>query len=434
MAETVFALATAPGTAAIAIIRLGGPAATAALERLTQRPAPAPRQAVLRRLLAVDGTTLDEALVLRFIAPHSYTGDDLIELHCHGGRAVVAAVLRRLAEDPALTPAAPGAFTQRAFQNGRLDLTQVEGLGDLLAAESEGQRRLALGGLSGRLRRRAEDWRARLIHALAMVEATIDWADEEVPEDVSPAVGTEIIQLSQELKDILATRDAAERLRTGLEVVLLGAPNAGKSTLLNALAGRDLAIEADRPGTTRDLIECPMEIDGLPVTLIDTAGLNPTPDEIEAMGIERAANRARDADLRLFLHAPDAPLPPSAAGCRQPQDLDVATKADLGALPGIDISVSARREADIDRLRGLLAGRLADRIAGAGLISHVRQEQCVAAAATHLAAAGRAIDSAGAEIVAEELRGAVRALERLTGRIGAEDVLDSVFSAFCLGK
>lgn len=434
MPDTVFALATAPGTAAIAVIRLSGPSARSALERLTDRPVPAPRVASLRWILDENGTRLDQALVLYFEAPDSYTGDDLVELQCHGGRAVVAAVLRRLGRDPALRPAMPGEFTQRAFENGRMDLTQVEGLGDLLAAETEGQRRLAMGGLSGRLRRQAEAWRATLVHALAMVEATIDWADEEVPEDVSPDVAVAVATMRREAAGILAGRGAAERLREGLEVVLIGAPNAGKSTIINCLAGRDVAIEADLPGTTRDLIECFLEIDGMPVTVVDTAGLNASPDAIEAIGMDRATARAREADLRIFLHAPDAALPSDAEALRRPGDIDLWTKADLAPSALAIPAISARRPADLARLRALLAETLAERVAGASLVSHVRQERCLSEAITHLTAAEAAMDGAGAEIVAEELRGAVQALERLTGRIGTEDVLDAVFSAFCLGK
>ncbi|MEL7346697.1 MAG: tRNA uridine-5-carboxymethylaminomethyl(34) synthesis GTPase MnmE [Pseudomonadota bacterium] len=435
MTDTIFALATPPGTSAIAVIRVSGPGADEALGQLIAGPLPRHRVASQRWLHGADGTRLDEALVLRFVAPASATGETVVEFHCHGGRAVVAAVLRALAAIPGLRPAEAGEFTQRAFRNGRLDLTQVEGLGDLLAAETEGQRRQAIGGLSGALRARAEDWRSRLLEALAMTEVTIDWADEEVPEDVGPEVRATLASLAAEIATLLEGQAAAERLREGFTVVLIGAPNAGKSSLLNALVRRPLAIATPTPGTTRDLIEGSLEIDGLAVTLVDTAGLATRPDDIEAIGIDRARDRAAAADLRLFLHAPDAPLPADAEALRRSGDLDIATKADRnGATTKLDHRVSIKDAASIDALRTHLGALLADRTAGASLVSHVRQARHLTAAARHLTTAADTALCGEAEIMAEEMRLAVRALEELTGRIDTEAVLDRVFSAFCLGK
>ncbi|MGF1553097.1 MAG: tRNA uridine-5-carboxymethylaminomethyl(34) synthesis GTPase MnmE [Paracoccaceae bacterium] len=426
---TVFALATPPGVSGVAVIRLSGPAANAALSRLTDAVPPMPRIAALRTLRDRTGGALDRALVLRFPGPASFTGEDVVELHCHGSRAVIAAVLDILGDDPDLTPAEPGEFTRRAFANGRMDLTEVEALGDLLSAETEAQRRFAMVNVSGALRTRAEAWREALLQARALVEATIDWVDEEVPEAVGPEVAALIESVSVALADELAGAATHERLRDGFEVAILGAPNAGKSTLLNTIAGREAAIATPVPGTTRDVLEVEVVLEGLPVRLLDTAGLRETEEMVERLGVAKALERAAAADLRLFLEAPDAPLPDDAHALWREGDLDVATKGDLRLSRAG--SVSALTGEGVGALLDTVALRLRSRVAGAGLVGHSRQRDCIARALDHLRAAGLSAES---EIVAERLRLATRALESLTGRIDSEAVLGAVFSRFCLGK
>ncbi|MEM6486702.1 MAG: tRNA uridine-5-carboxymethylaminomethyl(34) synthesis GTPase MnmE [Pseudomonadota bacterium] len=428
--ETVFALASGPGIAAIAVIRVTGPAAASAVAALTGRAVPAPRRASQRRLIDATGHVLDEALVLWFPGPASATGEDLAELHCHGSRAVVDGVLAALAAVPGCTAAEPGEFTRRAFLNGKLDLVKVEALGDLLTAETEAQRHQALGAFGGGLSALADTWRRSLATALALVEATIDWADEDVPQDVSPEVRQRIDQVAVSMAEALAGQAAAMRLRDGYEVVLIGAPNAGKSTLLNAVAGHEAAITAAEPGTTRDFVEVSLSLDGLPVTLVDTAGLRSGDDvgAVEATGIARTLTRAAAADLRLFLDAPDAPLPGEAAALWHDGDLSVAVKGDL--MPRVG-AVSAVTGAGLPELRRTVAGILGERASRASSVISLRQRGVVGAAAEALA---RATSQGETELLAEELRAALAALEHLTGRTSPDDVLAEVFGRFCLGK
>ena len=286
MTETIFALATAPGRAAVAVVRVSGPQAAAVLRALAA-PLPAPRRAALRRLKADDGALLDEALVLWFPAPASFTGEDSAELHLHGGRASVEAVTAALAGH-GLRLAEPGEFTRRAFQNGKLDLTQAEAIADLVDAETDGQRRQALGQLEGGLSARYADWRTRLIQALARLEAAVDFPDEDLPDALSAEVGRRVAELADELEAALLDDGRGERVREGFRVALVGAPNAGKSSLLNRLAGREAAIVTDVAGTTRDVIEVPAVIEGFKVLFADTAGLRDSTDPIEAEGVRRA--------------------------------------------------------------------------------------------------------------------------------------------------
>ena len=305
--DTIFALASARGKAGVAVLRLSGPASWDAVLRLTPS-LPAPRTAGLRRLVA-DGEYLDEALVLTFTEGASFTGEQAAELHLHGATATVAAVLRVLGDMPGLRQAGPGEFTRRALENGNLDLAQVEGLADLIEAETEAQRKQALRVLSGEIGARAQGWRKGLIRAAALLEATIDFADEDVPVDVTPEVRTLIADVMTTLRAELAGYGASERIRDGYEVAIVGRPNAGKSTLLNALAGREAAITSEFAGTTRDIIEVRMDLGGLPVTVLDTAGLREAEDAVEAIGVSRALDRAEKADLRVFLlDGADLPL------------------------------------------------------------------------------------------------------------------------------
>lgn len=431
--ETIFALASGPGRAGIAVVRLSGPRADEVLLKLSNAPLPPPRQAVLREVASPDRGLIDRALVLRFSAGASYTGEPVVELHLHGGRAVQMAVLEELAQQPGCRIAEPGEFTLRAFEAGRMDLVEVEALGDLLAAETEAQRRQAARGLDGGLRRQANLWRDLLLRAAALVEVTIDWADEEVPEDVTPEVRDILGELRGAITRELALSAGAERLRHGFEVAILGAPNSGKSSLFNALAGYDAAITSPQAGTTRDILELRYDLGGLPVIFLDTAGLRESAGDIESIGIERAKRRAGGAELRLFLRCAGVGPAESEAGLWQAGDLRVWSKADLGGGEA-DVAVSARDGSGVERLLDLVKERLSDRVPGMGLVSHQRQRQMLERAVLALEAAERALTQAGPEVVAEEIRTAGRALESLIGRVGTEAVLSAVFSTFCLGK
>ncbi|MGI9394551.1 MAG: tRNA uridine-5-carboxymethylaminomethyl(34) synthesis GTPase MnmE, partial [Boseongicola sp.] len=329
--DTIFALATARGKSGVAVIRISGPSALTAASQLCELPT-GPRRAALRNF-RWHGELLDEGLVLSFFAPNSFTGEDVVELHTHGSIASTSAILRVLADIEGLRLAEPGEFTRRALENEKLDLTQVEGLADLIEAETEAQRRQAQRVVSGALGRRAEDWRSSLIRAAALIEATIDFADEEVPADVTPEVRELVGHVRTEVGEEIKGVSVAERIRDGFEVAIVGPPNVGKSTLLNALAGRDAAITSEVAGTTRDVIEVHMDLRGLPVTFLDTAGVRSTEDRIETLGVERALARAASADLRIILldqRGATAALAPLAG------DITVVTKSDLAQ--GGDIS------------------------------------------------------------------------------------------------
>lgn len=426
--DTIFALATARGKAGVAVVRISGPRAWAAAEILAGS-LPVPRQAGLRRL-RLAGDELDEAVVLCFAAGASFTGEEVAELHVHGAVATVAAVLRALGGIEGLRLAEPGEFTRRALENGRLDLAQVEGLSDLIEAETEAQRKQALAVLSGSVGQVVEDWRARLIRAAALLEATIDFADEEVPVDVSPEVTTLIDGVIAALRDQIARVGAAERVREGFEVAIVGRPNAGKSTLLNALAGREAAITSEIAGTTRDVIEVRMDLGGLAVTLLDTAGLRETGDVVEAIGVERALARAAQADLRIFLlDGAEVPLL-----LPEPGDLVVQGKADLH--PGEGLTVSGKTGAGLDRLVAEVTARLLDRAAAAGVMTRERHRVAMERAFQALESARNEVlrGSDRVELASEGLRQAARALESMVGRVDVEHLLDEIFASFCIGK
>ncbi|SOC08133.1 tRNA modification GTPase trmE [Rhodobacter sp. JA431] len=425
---TIFAQASGRGKAGVAVIRLSGPQAWEAVSALAGR-LPAPRQAGLRRL-SFAGDYLDEALVLCFEKGASFTGEDCAELQVHGATATVQAVLQALAAQSGLRLAEPGEFTRRAMENGRLDLSQVEGLADLIEAETEAQRKQALAVLSGGVGQLVERWRTQLIRAAALLEAVIDFADEEVPEDVSPEVSSLLAAVQGDLAREVGRISASERVREGFEVAIVGRPNAGKSTLLNALAGREAAITSEVAGTTRDVIEVRMDLGGLAVTLLDTAGLRETDDKVEAIGVERALQRARAADLRLFLlDGDDLPLL-----VPQPDDLVVQGKADLAE--GQGLSVSGKTGAGLDRLVAELTKRLSDRASGAGVMTRERHRACLQRAQNALDAAQveLALGQERLELAADHLRNAARALESLLGRVDVEALLDEIFSSFCIGK
>jgi tRNA modification GTPase len=427
--DTIYALASARGKAGVAVVRLSGPRAWNAATALAGKLG-APRRAVLRQLCC-DGEVLDEALVLAFGEGASFTGEAVAELHLHGGTATVAAVLRALAAQDGLRLAEPGEFTRRALENGRIDLAQVEGLADLIDAETEAQRRQAMRIMAGAVGAKAEGWRRDMIRAAALVEATIDFADEDVPQDVGPEVASLLDHLVSEFRDELAGARAAERLRDGFEVAILGAPNAGKSTLLNRLAGRDAAITSEHAGTTRDVIEVRMDLFGLPVTFLDTAGLRVSNDPVEQAGIQRALSRAREADLRIFLKS-DGDLPEMAVPTAD--DVVVDGKADL--VPGSGLRVSGRTGEGVETLLAAVFGRLQGQMKSAATITRERHRIALQRALGSLESAMAELnkDDGRGEITAEEIRAAIRALDALVGRVDVEALLGEIFGRFCIGK
>ncbi len=427
--ETIFAQATALGRAGVSVIRVSGPQTFDIVEQIAG-PLPTARKAALRRIKDPDGALIDEGLVLTFPGPNSFTGEDVAELHLHGSIAVVQAVLLLLGGMKNTRLAEPGEFTRRALENNRLDLTQVEGLADLIESETEAQRRQAINVLSGKLGDRVEVWRSNLIRAAALLEATIDFADEDVPVDVSPEVMELLSAVSGEIAKEIAGTAVAERIRTGFEVAIVGEPNVGKSTLLNALAGRDAAITSSVAGTTRDVIEVRMDLGGLPVTLLDTAGLRETDDEVESEGVSRAIDRARRADLRVFLVEQDGNLPLDA----EAGDIRRVPKADLS--PGAVNAVSGKSGEGLEQLIADIQSALAGRSAQAGLATHARHRLAMEQAQGYLEETEK-LTTLGPEtydIAAAELRFAIRSLETLVGRIDVENLLDEIFASFCLGK
>lgn len=427
--DTIYALATARGRSGLAVLRISGPEAFAAGEALGGRLPPA-RTAGLRKL-SWHGEILDQALVLTFRQGASFTGEPVVELHTHGGPAVVQAVLWALSDQPGLRLAEPGEFTRRALENGVLDLAQVEGLADLIDAETESQRRQAMRVLSGSVGQRVELWRRDLIRAGALLEATIDFADEDVPIDVSPEVLALIDGLTADLGRESAGVAAAERIRDGFEVAIVGAPNIGKSTLLNKLAGREAAITSEIAGTTRDVIEVRMDVAGLPVTFLDTAGLRDTDDRLEQAGIDRALARARAADLRLFLT--DGSTPPILTPLAD--DVVVLGKADTRY--GVDdLAVSGLTGKGLSELLERIGDILQARVGSAGALVRERHRMAVNTAIAALAEArGEVVrPDSRVELAAEHLRTAVRALDSLIGRVDVDDLLGEIFASFCIGK
>ncbi|MBB98869.1 MAG: tRNA uridine-5-carboxymethylaminomethyl(34) synthesis GTPase MnmE [Rhodobacteraceae bacterium] len=443
--DTIYALSSGGLPTGVAILRISGPAARVALETMSGR-LPEPRMASLSRLRDPQtGDLLDAALCLWFPGPASFTGEDVVEIQCHGGRAVVAALLTALGRIPGYRPAEAGEFTRRAFDNDRLDLLEAEGLADLIHAETEAQRRQAVSQMGGALGAVYDGWRSRLIRMRAMIEADFDFADEDdVPGSVADGIWAEAERLRDEIDAHLARSRGAERLRSGVQVALLGRPNAGKSSLLNAIAQRDVAIVTEEAGTTRDVIEVHLDLDGYPLTLIDTAGIREAEGQVEREGIRRALARAADADLVLWLTDPDAQAGHTRAAPEVSAPVwTVATKQDLpGAAP-----VGRGGDGDEPRFRlsALTGEGLADLISALGafardavgstsdpVATRDRHRRWIAVARESLTAAisgGRPL-----ELRAEDLRTAADALGRIAGRVGVEDLLDVIFSEFCIGK
>jgi tRNA modification GTPase len=451
--DTIFALSSGRPPAAIAVIRISGPRAGFALETAIGR-VPEPRRATLARVRdPASGEVIDEGLALWFPAPNSETGEDIAELQVHGGRAVIAAVLAALGKLEGLRPAEAGEFTRRAFENGRMDLTAVEGLADLVAAETEAQRRQAFRHLKGLLGERAESWRQRLIDALALVEAAIDFSDEEdVPKSATAQALERIGPLAEEIAQ--AGAGQGERLREGLRVAIAGPPNAGKSTLFNRLARREAAIVSPFPGTTRDVLELHLDLGGYPVTVLDTAGIREASDPVEREGVRRASEQAAGADLVLWVLEATAIGPAAIAAALRSVALPegselwfVANKVDLvlesdrqrvESQFGRELTVhllSSLTSAGIDELVNAISQRAERLFSGEpALVTRERQRGLLKETLAALRGAQGAAQEGREEIVAEHLRLATRALGKLLGRVDVEDILDVIFRDFCIGK
>ncbi|WP_026607785.1 tRNA uridine-5-carboxymethylaminomethyl(34) synthesis GTPase MnmE [Methylocapsa acidiphila] len=434
--DTIFAIASGTSRAAIAVLRLSGPATPQIVARMAGK-LPPPRAATLAKFIdPASDETIDRGLVVFFPAPRSFTGEDCAEFHIHGGRAVAARLIAAIGAFPGARPAKPGEFTRRALLNGKMDLAEVEGLADLIQAETEWQRRQALRQMEGRLSRQAEDWRRSLLEAAALIEAEIDFSDEAaVPPETSRKIGEILAPVRDALLAELAAGRVGERIREGLVIVIAGPPNAGKSTLLNALARRDIAIVSPEAGTTRDAIEVHLDLDGCPVILIDTAGLRDSADSVEAIGVARALEKAKGADLVLWLSELAAPqaAPESFLGL---ETWPILTKSEFGKRETTQdaLAISAAT-GNLD----LLIARLSDfarRKTGegfAGLITRERHRLAFQASAEALSRILNAPE-APVELLAEDLRAAAFALQKITGLIDVEDILGEIFSRFCIGK
>ncbi|HEX3487395.1 MAG TPA: tRNA uridine-5-carboxymethylaminomethyl(34) synthesis GTPase MnmE [Micropepsaceae bacterium] len=437
--DTIFALASAPGRAGVAVVRLSGPGCDEAIRQLTRREPESERKAVLRTLFdPTSDDRIDDALVLRFAAPHSYTGEDVVEFQVHGGRAVQSALFCALAKRPGFRPAEPGEFTRRAVGNGCLDLTQAEAIADLVDAETESQRRQAFRQYEGQLAALYEDWRSRLIRSAAWIEAGIDFADEDIPENAVAASRTGLGRIAKEIRAHLDDGRRGEILRDGFRVAVVGPPNAGKSSLVNTLARRDVAIVSPVPGTTRDVIEIRMDLKGYPVILSDTAGLRVSEDSIEQEGIRRARAAAEQAELRLLVldgSEPALPEPEREMGAWDRENtLVLWNKADLAPeriRPGL--WVSATSGYGLSALIEALASRAAARLqqGEAPVLTRARHRMALEEAHSALIAALKREEP---ELAAEHVRLALRAIGRITGRVDLDELLDVVFRDFCIGK
>ena len=444
---TIFALSSGGGRAGVAVVRISGARSGAAIEAITDSHPPPPRQATYTRFWDPSRhETIDHGILLWFPRPHSYTGEDVAELHVHGGTAVVSAVLSALAAVPGLRPAEPGEFTRRAFENGKFDLTQSEAIADLVNAETEAQRRQALRQLDGTLGELYERWREVLLNQLAHIEVFIDFPDEDIPADIETGIAESVAQIVDEVRNHLDDDRRGERLRAGFYVAILGAPNVGKSSLLNCLAQRDAAIVAETLGTTRDVIEIHLDLDGYPITVADTAGLRLTTDDVESEGVRRSHARARTADLKIAMFSAETLREPDrhTADLVDEATIVVINKIDLfGKLDPVSISgheaicISVKTGENLDSLTNRLALEIEKRFSptAAPSITRQRHRQALVGCVDSLI---RALEQFGregrSELAAEDLRLAVRSLGSITGVVDIEDLLDIVFADFCIGK
>ena len=425
--DTIYALATATGVAGVAIIRVSGPAASVSCKAITGLK-PNSKKPRVSKIVDSSGQLIDRGLVLWFDEGKSFTGEATAEYQVHGSSAVVKALLEELSLQPEHRQAGPGEFTRRALENGQLDLTQIEGLADLLNSETEVQRQQAIRVFEGAIGQRVEVWRKNLIRAAALIEVTIDFSDEDIPEGLNGEVANLLTQLISDIEGEIKTVRLAERLKGGFEVAIVGSPNVGKSTLLNALAGRDAAITSSLAGTTRDVIEVKMDLEGIPVTFLDTAGLRESDDEIETLGISLTKKRANRADIRVFL---GEKLEPRYEIDQKKQDIIVSGKADLTG-----VGVSGLTGFGIQELVDNISGKLKNMVSSIGVATHDRHRRAMQDAVLALKTALSELKdgSARSEIIAEELRQSVSFLEKMVGKVGVEILLDEIFASFCLGK
>lgn len=442
--STIFALASAPGRAGVSVIRISGEAASSALPALSVSPLPAPRQAILRKLRAGD-ELVDEALVIWFPAPKSFTGEDVVELHTHGSPAVVRELMEFLGTLPNFRMADAGEFSRRAFSNGKMDLTSLEGLSDLIDAETKMQKRQAIRQMSGELDRLYESWRAELLAILAKIEAYIDFPDEDIPEEITREIFSTAQKMLLEVNKHLSD-PRGKKLREGLYAVILGAPNVGKSSLMNYLARRDVAIVSNIAGTTRDVIEIQMELAGFPLTICDTAGIRAASDVIEMEGVRRALKSADAADIKLCVFAADEypQLDGQTLNLVDEDALVVMNKSDLSDISDVKIAgkeailVSVNTGKGMDRLMNILEAELKKRLETSGFPVFTRErhaselKKCAENLENFMGYANKG--AASIELAAEDLRLAARALGRITGRIEVEEILDNIFKNFCIGK
>ena len=432
MNDIIFALASAKGRAGVSVIRVSGKNSIFSIEKLLKNTLPVDNKC-LRKIYDADDNIIDEVLILTFKENASFTGDETVEIHCHGSTAVVTYILQTLSNIKNFRIADPGEFTKRALENGNLDLTQVEGLADLIESETEAQRRLAIRSMDGALSSKVQEWRKDLIRAVSLIEATIDFADEDIPTDVTPEVLGLINKTQADIKSEIKGSFAAERIREGFEIAIVGPPNIGKSTLLNALAGRDAAITSDMAGTTRDVIEVKMDISGFAVTLLDTAGIRETTDKIEKIGVDRAKLRAKNADLRLFIthsgEPNDLKLNP------EENDIVVIGKSDLLNKPDI-LAISGKSGEGLDSLLEEISDRLSRLSIGAQTATRERHRISMIKAQRFLDSGKLLIEDnlELSELASSEFHQGIQTLSSLIGSVGVEDLLDEIFSSFCLGK
>lgn len=432
MSNLIFALASAKGRAGVSVIRISGPNAILTIENFVGPKLPMAGRS-LRKIRDLNSVFIDEVLVLTFQKNSSFTGEEVVEIHCHGSVAVVAYILKILDELEHVRLAEPGEFTKRALENGKLDLVQVEGLADLIEAETEAQRRLAARAMEGALSAKVAIWRSDLIRAVSLIEATIDFADEDIPTNVTPEVLELVNRTQTDLEAEIAGTFAAERIREGFEVAIVGPPNIGKSTLLNALAGREASIISEIAGTTRDIIEVRMDIGGLAVTLLDTAGLRETIDKVEKIGVDRARSRAESADLRVFLTesgvVTDVKMKPKL------EDIILIGKSDLIEFNKIS-SISGKSGAGLDELISKISSTLELRSQGTQTATRERHRIAMVQAQKYLNAGKNLMleKSEVSELASAEFHQGISMLSSLIGVVGVEDLLDEIFSSFCLGK